>query len=87
YDAASTVLQQKLMQTTGVGNVVVGGASLPAVRVELNPERVSQLRHHLSRSQHDRDANVDLPKGSMSRADRTIRRANECCIRRPTTDG
>jgi len=38
YDAASTVLQQKIMQTDGVGDVTVGGSSLPAVRAELNPQ-------------------------------------------------
>ncbi|MBA2711209.1 MAG: efflux RND transporter permease subunit [Tatlockia sp.] len=37
YDVASSVLQQKLSQITGVGQVFVGGSSLPAVRVELNP--------------------------------------------------
>src|SRR5258707_15505220 len=37
YDAAATVLQQKLSQVKGVGQVTVGGSSLPAVRVELNP--------------------------------------------------
>ena len=37
YDAASTVLAQKLSQVEGVGEVSVSGGSLPAVRVELNP--------------------------------------------------
>src|SRR6202166_3409439 len=37
YDAASTVMQQSLSQIQGVGQVSVGGSSLPAVRVELNP--------------------------------------------------
>src|SRR5467141_5005701 len=37
YDAASTILAQKISQLSGVGQVTVGGASLPAVRVELNP--------------------------------------------------
>src|SRR4051812_39991118 len=37
YDAASTVLAQKLSQVNGVGQVTVGGSSLPAVRIELNP--------------------------------------------------
>ena len=37
YDAASTILGQKLSQVTGVGQASVGGSSLPAVRVELNP--------------------------------------------------
>ena len=40
YDAASTILQQKLSQVEGVGTVFVGGGSLPAVRVELNPTAV-----------------------------------------------
>ncbi|HZZ59108.1 MAG TPA: multidrug efflux RND transporter permease subunit [Opitutaceae bacterium] len=37
YDAASTVLSQKLSQLPGVGQVVVGGSSAPAVRIDLNP--------------------------------------------------
>ncbi|MFA5495399.1 MAG: efflux RND transporter permease subunit [Porticoccaceae bacterium] len=37
YDAASTILAQKLAQIVGVGEVNVGGASLPAVRVQLDP--------------------------------------------------
>jgi len=64
YDAASTVLQQKLLQTPGVGDVSVGGGALPAVRIELNPDRVShygisleQIRTAIANS------NVDLPKG------------------------
>jgi multidrug efflux pump len=38
YDAASTILAQKLSQVNGIGQVLVGGSSLPAVRVELNPQ-------------------------------------------------
>src|ERR1700758_4482308 len=38
YDAASTVLAQKLSQVEGIGEVVVGGGSLPAVRVDLIPQ-------------------------------------------------
>ena len=38
YDAASTVLAQKLSQVEGIGEVVVGGSSLPAVRVDLIPQ-------------------------------------------------
>ncbi|HIJ75478.1 MAG TPA: multidrug transporter subunit MdtC, partial [Deltaproteobacteria bacterium] len=37
YDAASTILSQKLSQVQGIGQVFVGGGSLPAVRVELDP--------------------------------------------------
>jgi len=43
YDVASTVLQQKLSQLEGVGQVFVGGGSLPSVRVELNP---TSLAHY-----------------------------------------
>lgn len=42
YDAASTVLQQKLSQVEGIGQVNVGGSSLPAVRVELNPTALNK---------------------------------------------
>jgi multidrug efflux pump len=37
YDSAATVLQQKLSQVDGIGQVTIGGSSLPAVRVELSP--------------------------------------------------
>ena len=43
YDAASTILAQKLSQSKGVGQVTVGGSSLPAVRVEINPTLMSAL--------------------------------------------
>ena len=42
YDAASTILAQKLSQVSGVGQVFVGGGSLPAVRVELNPTALNK---------------------------------------------
>jgi multidrug efflux pump len=41
YDSASTVVEQRLSQIEGVGQVTVGGSSLPAVRVELNPTRLN----------------------------------------------
>jgi len=37
YDAVSNIIQQRLAQVPGVGEVEIGGGSLPAVRVELNP--------------------------------------------------
>src|SRR5262244_2267614 len=37
YDSAATVLEQKLSQVPGIGQVAISGSSLPAVRVELNP--------------------------------------------------
>ncbi len=43
YDAASTIMEQKLSQIQGVGQVFVGGASYPAVRVDVNPP---QLNHY-----------------------------------------
>jgi len=41
YDAASTIIQQRLSQIQGVGQVTVGGSSLPGVRVELNPTQLN----------------------------------------------
>lgn len=43
YDAVSTVVQQKLLQVQGVGNVELGGAALPSVRVEVNPLALSRF--------------------------------------------
>jgi len=42
YDAASTILAQKISQVKGIGQVTVGGSSLPAVRVELNPPALNR---------------------------------------------
>src|SRR5712671_7527585 len=42
YDAASTILAQKLSQVTGVGQVTVGGSALPSVRIELNPKALNK---------------------------------------------
>src|SRR5918993_1362017 len=42
YDAAATILAQKLSQMGGIGQVTVSGASLPAVRVELNPHAMQK---------------------------------------------
>src|SRR6202050_288987 len=41
YDAASTILQQKLSQISGVGQVLVGGSSSPAVRINVNPKQLN----------------------------------------------
>jgi len=43
YDIASTVLAQRLAQVEGVGQVQIGGGALPAVRIEINPNRLSAL--------------------------------------------
>src|SRR6202789_181758 len=41
YDSASTILEQRISQISGVGEVLPVGASLPAVRVELNPNQLN----------------------------------------------
>jgi len=67
YDAASTIMAQKLSQITGVGQVTVGGSSLPGVRIELNPTILNrygigleQIRTALG------GANANTPKGHFS---------------------
>lgn len=66
YDAASTILAQKLAQLPGIGQVSVGGSSLPAVRIELNP---SALQHYDLDYETVRSAiashNVNRPKGAL----------------------
>jgi multidrug efflux pump len=66
YDAAATIIQQKLSQVPGVGDVSIGGSSLPAVRVEINPTAVfkygiglEDIRAALSA------ANANSPKGAI----------------------
>jgi multidrug efflux pump len=43
YDAASTILQQKLSQLEGVGQVLVGGGTLPSVRVDVDPTKLNSM--------------------------------------------
>ena len=71
YDAASTILAQKLSQINGVGQVTVGGSSLPAVRVEVNSDALNQygigfenLRAAISSS------NINKPKGNLEEGGR-----------------
>jgi len=67
YDEASTVMEQKLSQIDGVGEVVVGGASLPAVRVDVNPTELNSYGLTLAsvRSMLSLQ-NSDLAKGQLS---------------------
>jgi multidrug efflux pump len=67
YDAASSILAQKLSQVSGVGQVIVGGSALPGVRIELNPTALNkygigleQVRGVLA------NANANSPKGHFS---------------------
>ncbi|CAG9191167.1 multidrug efflux pump RND permease subunit MdtC [Paraburkholderia sabiae] len=67
YDYASSVLQQKLLQVPGVGDVTVGGGALPAVRIELNPDQLSHYGIALDTVRTSlANASVDLPKGAVS---------------------
>ncbi len=72
YDAASTILQQKLSQVEGVGQVIVGGGSLPAVRVELNPTALSKYGIGLDDVRGVLGAtNANRPKGQLEDSART----------------
>jgi len=71
YDSAATVLEQKLSQLSGVGEVDVNGSALPAVRVELNPGALykygiglEDVRAALA------SANANAPKGAIEEGDR-----------------
>jgi len=71
YDAASTILAQKLSQIEGVGQVTVGGSSLPAVRVELNPQALNKYGIGLEEVRAAlASANANRPKGSVEDGDR-----------------
>jgi len=66
YDLASTVLQQKIARLEGVGQIFVGGSSLPAVRVELNPMALARYGIGLDEvRQALAAANVNRPKGQL----------------------
>ncbi len=72
YDAASTVLSQRISQIYGVGYVRVVGASLPAVRVELNPTLMNSYGINLSNVQAVLGGqNADMAVGQLSSGDHT----------------
>jgi multidrug efflux pump len=71
YDAASTILAQKLSQVRGIGQVTVGGSSLPAVRVNVNPTVLNkygigfdEVRAAISAT------NANRPKGTVEDGER-----------------
>jgi multidrug efflux pump len=67
YDSASTIMAQKLSQVSGVGQVIVGGSSLPAVRVELNPTALNKYGIGLEQVRSVLNStNAHSPKGSFS---------------------
>ncbi|HEX9304013.1 MAG TPA: multidrug efflux RND transporter permease subunit [Thermoanaerobaculia bacterium] len=72
YDIGSSILQQKLAQVEGVGQVIVGGGALPAVRVDVNPTALNDtglgledVRTALAAS------NANRPKGELGNGERT----------------
>ncbi len=66
YDLASTILSQSLSQVQGVGEVQVGGSSLPAVRIELEPQLLNQYGVALDDVRNAIvNANQRRPKGSV----------------------
>ena len=71
YDVASTVVAQKLSQVRGVGQVTVGGSSLPAVRAELNPATLNAYGIGLSDVRNAlAAANANRPKGLVEDGER-----------------
>jgi len=67
YDMASTILQQKMLQLKGIGQVIVGGSSLPAVRIELNPTAVNAYGISLNGIANTiASQNVNHPKGQLT---------------------
>jgi multidrug efflux pump len=67
YDAASTVIQQKLSQVQGVGQVNVGGGALPSVRVDVNPAQLANYGLGMANVQSVLSLqNADVPKGQIT---------------------
>jgi multidrug efflux pump len=72
YDAAASILQQRLSEVEGVGQVFVGGSSLPAVRVDLNPGALTRYGVGLEDVRSVlASTNVLRPKGQLTDGDRT----------------
>jgi multidrug efflux pump len=70
YDAASNVFQQQLSQIKGVGQVIIGGSALPAVRVELNPKALFKYGIGLEDVRASlASANANSPKGTIDDGD------------------
>ncbi len=69
YDAATTIIQQKLSQVDDVGEVDVGGSALPAVRAEINPNALSKYSIGLEDVRAAlASANAHSPKGAIEQA-------------------
>jgi multidrug efflux pump len=71
YDVASTVVAQRLSQVRGIGQVTVGGSSLPAVRVEMNPTALNAYGIGLSDVRAAlAAANANRPKGLVENGEK-----------------
>ena len=69
FDAADSVLAQKLAQVEGIGQVVVGGGAKPAVRVRVDPSLLTQLGIGLEQVRAGlRSVNANAPKGQLTDA-------------------
>lgn len=72
YDMASTLLQQKILRINGIGQVNIGGGSLPAVRIELNPTALNSYGIGLDQAANQViAANVNEAKGRVDNEDGT----------------
>ncbi len=72
YDAADSVLAQKVAQVPGVGQVFVWGSSRPAVRVQVNPNQLNNYGISLETVRKSlQSANANLAKGALSDSTRT----------------
>jgi multidrug efflux pump len=70
YDEASTIVQQKLSQIQGVGQVSTGGGALPSVRVEVNPTKLASLGMTMANVQSVLSLqNANLAKGQITNGD------------------
>ena len=71
YDAASTILLQKISQVTGIGEVSLGGSSLPAVRVSVDPTALNKFGIGLEEVRMVLAANnANRPKGAVEEGDK-----------------
>jgi multidrug efflux pump len=69
YDAASTILAQKISQLPGIGQVRVGGAALSAVRIKLDLAQLNSMGLSLEQvRQAIASGNVNAPKGALQDA-------------------
>ena len=88
YDAADTVVAQRIAQVSGVADVTVSGAEQPAVRVRVNPGR-DRVGRHLARAGAHRDCRRERAKPARrARRRATCRNASAptiSCAARPTT--